>query len=125
MAEDWTSYAASYLKGAMQDWNSVAVAIKDSAEVDLITGIRATYLPFNQKVYDDQHYDGTIGVEVDQTSFVFRTSDVTSDIRLGYVIEATIDNEQTSWLVVNGVDGKPWSHFDKHKQQIQVMVEKI
>lgn len=125
MAEDWTSYAASYIKGAMQDWNSVPVTIKDSGEVDLVTGIRATYLPFSQKVYDDRHFDGTVGVEVDQTSFVFRASDVISEFRLGYIIEATINEVQTSWLVTNGPDGKAWSHFDKHKQQIQVMVEEI
>jgi hypothetical protein len=125
MAEDWTSFGASYLKDAMQSWNSVPVTVKDSSGVSLITGIRATYLPFSQKVYDDKHFDGTIGVEIDQTSFVFRAGDVDPEIRLGYVITATINGSPTDWLVINSVDGRPWSHFDKHKQQIQVVVEAI
>jgi len=125
MAEDWTAYGASYIKDAMQSWNSVPVVVKDPTGVVLITGIRATYMPFSQKVYDDRHFDGTIGIEIEQTSFVFKASDVFTEFKLGYVITATINGSSVDWLVINGTDGKPWSHFDKHKQQIQVMVEEV
>ncbi len=122
MAEDWTAYAASYIADAMQSFNSVPVEIRDSSGTLLLTGIRATFLPFRQTV-NHGNADGPIGVEIDQTSFVFRASDVVFEMRLGYSITATINEVQTEWLVVNGLADTPASFFDKHKQQIQVMVE--
>lgn len=120
---DWTAYGAEYLAKVMNQWNSVPVVVQDSTGTVLASGIRATYLPFCQMNFDAESVNHPIGVEIDQTSFIFRVSDVPFEIRLGYGIIATINGTQVEWHVVEGPDGKAVSYFDKHRQQIQVTVE--
>jgi hypothetical protein len=107
----------------MREWNSVLVTVYDSNDVELVADIYATFLPHKQKLDSAEHIDEPIGVMIQCTSFVFSTSDIAFDFELGYMITATINNQPTEWLVVNGQDGLPSSDFDKHNQQIQVMVQ--
>jgi hypothetical protein len=107
----------------MREWNSVLVSVFDSSDVAIVENIYATFLPHKQKLDSAEHIDEPLGISIQCTSFVFSVTDVPFEFELGYMIKATINGVETEWHGVTGQDGMPSCDFDKHKQQIQVMVQ--
>jgi hypothetical protein len=123
MPRDYTAYASTSLKKYMREWNSVVVDVLDGGDVEVASGLYATFLPHQQKLDYAANIGEPMGVSIKCNSFVFSTTDLAFEFELGFIIKATINAVETSWLVTNGQDGQPFAEFDKHNQQILVSVE--